>query len=59
MDVDGGVELWASLVQVDDGLHWQRSCALRSIEGEIPPLTARLLTLESQGAGEQHSEGTL
>lgn len=59
MDVDGGVELWAALVQVDDGLYGQRPRALCSVEGEVPPLAAGVLTLESEGAAEEDSEGAV
>lgn len=59
MDVDGGVELGTSLVQVDDGLYGQGSGALCSIEGEVPPLTAGVLTFESEGAAEEDPEGAV
>lgn len=59
MDVDGGVEFRASLVQVDDGLYGQRSCALGSVEGEVPPLAAGVLALESEGAAEENPEGAV
>lgn len=59
MDVDGGVELRAALVQVDDGLHRQRPGALRSIKGEVPPLAAGGFTLESEGAAEEDLQGTV
>lgn len=59
MDVDGGVEFRTSLVQVDDGLYGQGSCALCSVEGEIPPLTAGVLTFESEGAAEENPEGAV
>lgn len=59
MDVDGGVELGAPLVQVDDGLDGQRPCALGSVEGEVPPLAAGVLALEPQRAAEDDPEGAV
>lgn len=59
MDVDGGVELWAALVQVDDGLYRQRSGAFGPIKSEVPALTASVLTLEPQRAAEQHTQSTV
>lgn len=59
MDVDGWVEFRTSLVQVDDGLDGQGSRALRSIEGEVPPLAAGVLTFESEGATEEDPEGAV
>lgn len=59
VDVDGWVEFWTTLVQVNDGLHGQGSGALRSIKGEVPPLTAGVLALESQGASKEDSERTV
>lgn len=59
MDVDGGVEFRTSLVQVDDGLYGQGSGALGSVEGEVPPLAAGVLALESEGAAEEDPEGAV
>jgi len=59
VDVDGGVELGAALVQVDDGLHGEGPRALGSVEGEVPPLAARRLTLEAEGAAEEDSQGAV
>lgn len=59
MDVDGGVEFGTSLVQVDDGLYGQRPRALCSVEGEVPPLAAGVLTFEPEGAAEEHPEGAV
>lgn len=59
MDVDGGVELRTALVQVDDGLYGQGSGALGSVEGEVPPLAAGVLTLEPEGAAEEDPEGAV
>ena len=59
MYVDGGVELRAALVQVDDGLYGQWSCTLGSVEGEVPSLTAGVLALESEGTAEQHSQSAV
>lgn len=47
------------MVQVDDGLYGQGSCAFRSIKGEVPPLAACVLTLESEGTAEEDSEGAV
>lgn len=59
MYVDGGVELRAALVEVDDELDGKRSCTLSSIEGEVPTLAAGCLTLQPQGAAEEHTQGTV
>lgn len=59
MDIDGGVEFRASLVQVDDGLYGQGSRALRSVEGEVPSLAAGVLAFESEGATEENPEGAV
>lgn len=56
MNIDGGVQLRTALVQVDDGLDGERPSALGSIEGEVPSLTARVLTLESERTSEQDPE---
>lgn len=47
------------MVQVDDGLDGQGSRALRSVEGEVPPLAAGVLTFESEGATEENPEGAV
>ena len=59
MDVNGRVELWAALIQVDDGFDGQRACTLCTIKGEVPSLAASGLTLESEGTAEENSQGTV
>lgn len=59
MYVNGGVELWAALVQVNDGLNGQRSGAFGPIEGEVPSLAAGRLALEPQRTAEDHPQGAV
>lgn len=47
------------MVQVDDGLYGQRPRTLGPVEGEVPPLAACVLTLESEGTAEEDSEGAV
>lgn len=56
MNVDGGVQLGTALIQVDNGLYGERPSALSSVEGEVPSLTARILTLEPERTSEQDPE---
>lgn len=57
--VDGGVELWTSLVQVNDGLYRQRSGTFCPIKSEVPALATSCLTLQPEWATEQHTESTV
>lgn len=57
--VDGGVEFWTSLVQVNDGLYRQRSGAFCPIKSEVPALATSCLTLQPEWATEQHTESTV
>lgn len=57
--VNGWVELWAALIQVDDRLNWEGSCTLSPVKGEVPALAACHLTLEPEGATEQDTQGTV
>lgn len=56
MDVDGGVELGAALVQVNDGLDGQRAGTFGSVKGEVPALAAGRLTLEPERAAEEDAQ---
>ncbi len=57
--VDGGVEFWTSLVQVNDGLYRQRSGTFCPIKSEVPALATSCLTLQPERAAEQHTESTV
>lgn len=59
MDVDGGVELGAALVQVNDGLDGQRAGTLGSVKGEVPALAAGRLTLEPERSAEEDAQGAV
>lgn len=59
MDVDGGVELGAALVQVNDGLDGQWAGTFGSVKGEVPALAAGRLTLEPERAAEEDAQGAV
>lgn len=59
MDVDGGVELGAALVQVNDGLDGKWAGTLGSVEGKVPALAAGRLTLEPERAAEEDTQGAV
>lgn len=59
MDVDGGVELGAALVQVNNGLDRQWAGTLGSVKGEVPALAAGRLTLEPERAAEEDAQGAV